>query len=318
MPYLFLFPPERFNLTTANHLLSIACRAESYFKMGFPKGRQERSQNSSFYVAVGALFVACLLVGVWVYSGPAAIPEGSTVKSSTDSSAVTPRPDDVASPSDESESDSAPTDETPDVFQSDEALEESVEQETPSTETVQDLPPVNPAQSDVPTVNTEVPSSWESQGEESKEEKEAVVEETAPDTSLSATTNSRAPVTEEQRTIEEQQEIAKTPAVIEEEVGQNHDEKFKWKLCDWEGSQDYIPCLDNKKWLDEHSHHKHYEHRERHCPSPEDLPKCLVPMPPAYKPHIKWPESRNQVSIIYHRISRFLNARCFLESVQRK
>ena len=60
----------------------------------------------------------------------------------------------------------------------------------------------------------------------------------------------------------------------------------------------YIPCLDNKKWLDSNRHHKHYEHRERHCPSEEELPKCLVPMPPAYKAHIKWADSRDQVSTI--------------------
>jgi len=247
--------------------------------MGFPKGRQEHRQSSSFYIAAGAVFVACLLVGVWVYSGPAAIPEGTTVKSSTGSTTETTRPEDVASPTDESA-----TDTTTDVSQ---AVEEPVEQETPTAE---DLPPVDPAKSDG------APSSWESKGQESKEEMEAVVEEPAVETPV--TTDSAAPVTEEERVIEDQQEVAKTPAVIEEEVGQNHDEKYKWKLCNWEGAQDYIPCLDNKKWLDENRHHKHYEHRERHCPSEEELPKCLIPMPPGYKPHIKWAESRSQVSTI--------------------
>lgn len=129
------------------------------------------------------------------------------------------------------------------------------------------------------------PSSWESQGEESNQ-----------------TVSTEVPVTDEEAVTEEQ-----TPALIEEEVNL----KYNWTLCSFEGAQDYIPCLDNKKWLDTHRHHKHYEHRERHCPPDEELPKCLIPMPPAYKPHIKWSDSRDQVSSNPFSTKNSLRGLCF-------
>jgi len=58
---------------------------------------------------------------------------------------------------------------------------------------------------------------------------------------------------------------------------------------------DFIPCLDNTKAIEKLKTTAHYEHRERHCPTQEDRRRCLVPMPKGYKPHIKWPESRDQV-----------------------
>nr|KYP39698.1 hypothetical protein KK1_038983 [Cajanus cajan] len=78
---------------------------------------------------------------------------------------------------------------------------------------------------------------------------------------------------------------------------------LKWSLCNVTAGADYIPCLDNEKYL-KTSHRKHYEHRERHCP--EDAPTCLVPIPPNYKVRIQWPSSRDK--IWYHNIPHTLLA----------
>ncbi len=74
--------------------------------------------------------------------------------------------------------------------------------------------------------------------------------------------------------------------------------KYKWRRCTWRGAQDYIPCLDNKNYLRHNKAHKHFEHRERHCPSEAEQPKCLVPLPLGYKAPILWPQSRDEVSLL--------------------
>lgn len=144
-------------------------------------------------------------------------------------------------------------------------------------------------------------SSWKSQVSKSTEEKATEEKAATPDPEAVAAPEEAeaATQTEEEKRIEESQKAATTSIVIQEEVAKSQVEKYKWKLCNWSGSQDYIPCLDNKKWLATHRQRKHYEHRERHCPTPAELPKCLVPLPPGYKQHIKWPESRSQVCILF-------------------
>ncbi|CAI8609077.1 unnamed protein product, partial [Vicia faba] len=72
---------------------------------------------------------------------------------------------------------------------------------------------------------------------------------------------------------------------------------FKWSICNVTSGADYIPCLDNEKYL-KTSHRKHFEHRERHCP--EDAPTCLVSLPQGYKIHVPWPGSRDK--IWYHNV----------------
>ncbi|KAK2355641.1 putative methyltransferase PMT26 [Trifolium repens] len=72
---------------------------------------------------------------------------------------------------------------------------------------------------------------------------------------------------------------------------------LKWSICNVTAGADYIPCLDNEKYL-KTSHRKHYEHRERHCP--EDAPTCLVSLPKGYKTHVPWPGSRDK--IWYHNV----------------
>ena len=73
-------------------------------------------------------------------------------------------------------------------------------------------------------------------------------------------------------------------------------DNLKWSLCNVTAGMDYIPCLDNDKYL-KTSRRKHYEHRERHCP--EDAPTCLVPLPKGYKTPIQWPSSRDKVRFFF-------------------
>ena len=89
------------------------------------------------------------------------------------------------------------------------------------------------------------------------------------------------------------------PAPTLEEVVENNNTKVviqEWTLCRMRDAQDFIPCLDNAKAIKKLRSRKHYQHRERHCPSENDLPKCLVPLPKDYKTSIRWPKSRDQVS----------------------
>eukprot|EP00475_Leptophrys_vorax_P000449 TRINITY_DN10247_c0_g1_i2.p1 TRINITY_DN10247_c0_g1~~TRINITY_DN10247_c0_g1_i2.p1 ORF type:complete len:664 (-),score=52.81 TRINITY_DN10247_c0_g1_i2:243-2234(-) len=73
------------------------------------------------------------------------------------------------------------------------------------------------------------------------------------------------------------------------------EQTFEYPLCDT--TSDFIPCLDNEKAIARLKSRHHYEHRERHCPTAEDEMslQCVVPMPSGYKPHINWPESRDQI-----------------------
>ncbi|CAN6380823.1 unnamed protein product [Urochloa humidicola] len=72
----------------------------------------------------------------------------------------------------------------------------------------------------------------------------------------------------------------------------------KWKLCNTSAGADYIPCLDNEAAIRKLKTDKHYEHRERHCPT--SPPTCLVPSPAAYRDPIRWPHSRDR--IWYHNV----------------
>ncbi|GJN28687.1 hypothetical protein PR202_gb16844 [Eleusine coracana subsp. coracana] len=73
---------------------------------------------------------------------------------------------------------------------------------------------------------------------------------------------------------------------------------LKWKLCNTSAGADYIPCLDNESAIKKLKTTKHYEHRERHCPSTP--PTCLVPLPPGYASPIPWPWSRDKIR--YHNV----------------
>ncbi|CAI5523329.1 unnamed protein product [Closterium sp. Naga37s-1] len=69
---------------------------------------------------------------------------------------------------------------------------------------------------------------------------------------------------------------------------------FEYSLCADKGV-DHIPCLDNEKAIAKLKSRSHYEHRERHCPTGDDTLQCLLPLPSGYKPHINWPDSRDQI-----------------------
>ncbi|KNA16842.1 hypothetical protein SOVF_085560 [Spinacia oleracea] len=70
-------------------------------------------------------------------------------------------------------------------------------------------------------------------------------------------------------------------------------EEYSWKLCNTTAGPDYIPCLDNWDAIHHLRTTKHYEHRERHCPT--EPPTCLVPLPEGYRLRVEWPKSREKV-----------------------
>ncbi|MFQ6628574.1 hypothetical protein Gotur_008102 [Gossypium turneri] len=73
----------------------------------------------------------------------------------------------------------------------------------------------------------------------------------------------------------------------------NEENDHQWKVCKSTAGPDYIPCLDNWQVIRKLPSTKHYEHRERHCPT--EPPTCLVPLPEGYKRSIKWPKSRDKI-----------------------
>ncbi|KAA3485027.1 putative methyltransferase PMT24 [Gossypium australe] len=73
----------------------------------------------------------------------------------------------------------------------------------------------------------------------------------------------------------------------------NEENDHQWKVCKSTAGPDYIPCLDNWQVIRKLPSTKHYEHRERHCPS--EPPTCLVPLPEGYMRSMKWPKSRDKI-----------------------
>lgn len=135
-------------------------------------------------------------------------------------------------------------------------------------------------------------STLVTQGKESKEEK---IQEVIQD---AGTVEEKDIVNElKQKPSEEPQTIAEKTVTLGglERVEVTDDGKYNWKLCTWDGAQDYIPCLDNREAIEALPSTKHYEHRERHCPVGKDLPTCLVPLPEGYQIRVDWPESRDTI-----------------------
>eukprot|EP00850_Spirogloea_muscicola_P008196 SM000043S15824 [mRNA] locus=s43:286144:291803:- [translate_table: standard] len=87
---------------------------------------------------------------------------------------------------------------------------------------------------------------------------------------------------------------AQETGVDETEVATDALESHAYPLCS-ATMTDYIPCLDNEKAIKALPSRHHYEHRERHCPSPEESVRCFVPLPKDYKIKIDWPESRDTI-----------------------
>ncbi|XP_031497544.1 probable methyltransferase PMT18 [Nymphaea colorata] len=72
-----------------------------------------------------------------------------------------------------------------------------------------------------------------------------------------------------------------------------HDELVmprEFPACDMKYSE-YTPCQDPNRSLKFDRNMLKY--RERHCPTPEEQLKCLIPAPPNYKTPFRWPKSRD-------------------------
>jgi hypothetical protein len=153
---------------------------------------------------------------------------------------------------------------------------------------------ISTTQAELTTENKEVPTNnFETQVTESKEEKAVIqTEEAAAAAAKDSTESEKSDSQEEEQGSVAAQEGKESATAGDDVVHE------KWKLCAWSGSQDYIPCLDNTKAIKALRTTKHFEHRERHCPLQEELPKCLVPLPDGYTQPIRWNISRDQVHLL--------------------
>jgi hypothetical protein len=155
---------------------------------------------------------------------------------------------------------------------------------------------ISTTQAELTTENKEVATNnFETQVTESKEEKAVIqTEEAAAAAAKDSTESEKSDSQEEQQgSVAAAAQEGKESAAAGDDVVHE-----KWKLCAWSGSQDYIPCLDNTKAIKALRTTKHFEHRERHCPLEEELPKCLVPLPDGYTQPIRWKLSRDQVHLL--------------------
>ncbi|KAL0446456.1 UNVERIFIED_CONTAM: putative methyltransferase PMT18 [Sesamum latifolium] len=64
----------------------------------------------------------------------------------------------------------------------------------------------------------------------------------------------------------------------------------KFPPCDISYSE-YTPCEDQQR--SKKFDRDRFKYRERHCPTKQELLRCLVPAPPNYKRPFKWPQSRD-------------------------
>lgn len=73
-------------------------------------------------------------------------------------------------------------------------------------------------------------------------------------------------------------------------VVNSSEETQQFPPCDFAYSE-YTPCQDPNRGRK--FDRKMLKYRERHCPSKEELLRCLIPAPPNYKSPFKWPQSRD-------------------------
>lgn len=69
-----------------------------------------------------------------------------------------------------------------------------------------------------------------------------------------------------------------------------NEEAQNFPPCDLSFSE-YTPCQDRPRGR-KFSREMH-KYRERHCPTKEEMLRCLIPAPPNYKQPFKWPKSRD-------------------------
>lgn len=257
--------------------------------MAIPRNNRERQGPSSTLIIVGSVLVGVLLVAVWVMSSPAAIPEdpGTTVSNMQE----TLNPGVSVVDADTQKEFPVVQDDTPAVEDETQAVEEdtpAVEEETPAVE--ED----SPAEvEETPAVKDDAPAVEDLDAE--------------PGHDLGTTAELTTETQEQNSTLFEtqvQESANPKPSVVTPELTVVPDEVGEWKLCSFAGAQDYIPCLDNTEAIKKLPTTSHYEHRERHCPSEEDVPKCLLPLPANYKVPIKWPASRD--AVLLHALPFFL------------
>lgn len=275
--------------------------------MALPRNSRQGSQGPSVTLIItGSAVIGFLLIAVWVLSAPAAIPEGGT-SLNTDNSR---KPTEEFDTTPETTSETTPTEDEADATKSpvvdDSEPSSTTETATPTVDEPEPTPteersePTPPVGKSEPTPTEVKKSLGAGDGNLPDDITSGTEAELTTETQVTNSTNFGTQVEEskDEKTLQEggDKSESTTPAestpALKETVSEDIPD---WKLCNFEGAQDYIPCLDNQKAIKQLPTTAHYEHRERHCPSEEELPKCLLPLPLNYKVPIKWPESRDAV-----------------------
>lgn len=170
------------------------------------------------------------------------------------------------------------------------------------------------AESELTMENKESSSNWSTQVVESNEEKNMVnatnpekvedeykvdtkqVTDTVDDTNGDKSQNPSAESIETEQSNEAEKAPEAGDKQFETEQKKSGDVvSYDWKICKWTAAMDYIPCLDNKEAIKRLPSTRRFQHRERHCPSADKFPMCLVPLPKGYKVPIRWPRSRDEI-----------------------
>lgn len=73
-------------------------------------------------------------------------------------------------------------------------------------------------------------------------------------------------------------------------VVEDSQERPEFPPCNMSYSE-YTPCQDSERG--NKFDREMLKYRERHCPSKDELLRCLIPAPPKYKLPFKWPQSRD-------------------------
>ena len=238
--------------------------------------------SPSTYIITGSVLIGFFLIAVWVFSAPAAVPVQSRGEAAlntinqpsepiNDSSLKAPNTTEDDSVNEHLLDPVADVNEAKEATGNQAVIDQDIHSTTAETQPAE-LPDIVSNQAELTTENKEAKESdFETQATESKEEME---------------------IPKDLNTIDN----STTKFTVTDREGKAQD---RWKLCGFKNAQDFIPCLDNEKAIKELRSRKHYEHRERHCHSEEELPNCLLPLPKGYKVPINWPMSRDQVSPLH-------------------
>ncbi|TVT97025.1 hypothetical protein EJB05_57735, partial [Eragrostis curvula] len=252
--------------------------------------RNQRHRSSFGSTATIVVFVAICLLGLWMMSSPQTVPAAMSASSSEKVKADVKEEDSSIDATNTVKQDSAniPLAEPAETTTTTEEAAVSATDTNGATTTTgeEDKKLDGAGEQQLPATSTEALPNVQA---------ELLTERAAQNGSF---TTQAAESTEEKKRDDEKEKKGKKPKKKKKKADADAGSSFTWKLCNSTAGADYIPCLDNEAAIKKLKTNKHYEHRERHCPTTP--PTCLVPSPPSYREPIRWPRSRDK--IWYHNV----------------